>query len=279
MQPTGVEKAPNVFLDEGFLTDNEVVEVSNLNETYAKVRSESGILNEESMQEFSLRLLEAVLAVKKQESFPIVLGGDCSILLGIMPAMKLYHGQAGLITFDGHADFYYPHESTTGEAADMDIALVSGHGPNSLVNIQRQEPYVKEENIIHVGQRDREETLEYGSHQIEETNIQCISFEKIRDRGVDKTAYEIENLLSDDSEKEYWLHFDTDVIKDEENPAVDYRLEDGLSFEECKKLLNSALRSEKIAGISIGIYNPELDKERVVSKKIIEMFEEVLVGE
>lgn len=129
LQPTGVEKASSTFLKEGFLSEqikeNPVLTVVNLNHKYSTKRNKSSVLNEEALHQFSSRLLDTVLSVIQQSEFPIVLGGDCSILLGIMPAVKLYNSSAGLITFDGHADFYYPKEST-GEAADMDVALVSG---------------------------------------------------------------------------------------------------------------------------------------------------------
>lgn len=276
LKQTGVEKAPNVLRQEGFLKNEQLVEVPNLNPYYSNERSKSGILNEKLLREFSLRLLDTVLEAKKQGEFPIVLGGDCSILLGTTSALKLSQPQCGLITLDGHADFYYPHESTTGEAADMDVALVAGHGPNSLVNIHGQGPYIMEENIIHIGQRDQKETREYDSHQIQETDIHCLSLEEIKKNGIEKITTKIKELLLKDSIKEYWLHFDTDVIDDEINPAVDYRLEGGLSIEECKHMLKSILNTQKIAGISISIYNPNLDQERIIAKRIIELFEEEL---
>lgn len=38
---------------------------------------------------------------------PIVLGGDCSILLGNLLALRR-RGRHGLLFIDGHADFYQP---------------------------------------------------------------------------------------------------------------------------------------------------------------------------
>lgn len=283
LRPTGVEHAADAFLGEGFLKEhvkeNQILTVLDLNHKYSAKRKENGVLNEEALNEFSNGLLESVLSVKNQNKFPVVLGGDCSILLGIMPALKLVDSQSGLITLDGHADFYYPQESTTGEAADMDIALVSGRGPDSLVNIRGQKPYVKDEHIIHIGQRDEDETVEYGSHQIQETTINHFPLQSIRKSGIEKTNEVIENLINNSRVKEYWVHFDTDVINDKENPAVDYRLSGGLTFEECKRILSRIVQSHQVAGLSIGIYNPTLDKGRMVCKKLVNMFEEILSAE
>ncbi|CAN5501775.1 hypothetical protein BH23BAC1_BH23BAC1_25200 [soil metagenome] len=65
------------------------------------------------------------------------MGGDCSIHIGIMSALK-EKGNYGLIFLDTHADFYAPEQSITGEVADMDLAIVTGRGPEILNNINNQ---------------------------------------------------------------------------------------------------------------------------------------------
>jgi arginase len=47
-----------------------------------------GVRNEQAIKRFSLRLADRVAALLKQGSFPVVLGGDCSILLGNMLALR-----------------------------------------------------------------------------------------------------------------------------------------------------------------------------------------------
>lgn len=59
---------------------------------------------------------------------PLVLGGDCSILLGIFPALRRQVGRPGLWFLDGHPDFLDGAVSDTGETADMDLALLTGVG-------------------------------------------------------------------------------------------------------------------------------------------------------
>jgi len=50
----------------------------------------------------------------------------------------------------GHADFYQPEESPTGEVADMDLAIVSGYGPDILTNIEDLKPLVMEQDIVSI---------------------------------------------------------------------------------------------------------------------------------
>ncbi len=99
-----------------------VTEVPTLNHLYSPDRDEdTNCLNTQALQDFSAVLRKAVTHSLDQRRFPLVLGGDCSILLGIMPALKK-KGRYGLVFVDAHADFYEPEKSTTGEVADMDLA-------------------------------------------------------------------------------------------------------------------------------------------------------------
>ena len=124
-----------------------------------------------------------------------MLGGDCSILIGIMSALKAI-GDYGLIFMDAHADFYQPEKSITGEVADMDLAIVTGRGPEVLTNINNLQPYVEDKNVIHIGQRDWEETKKYGSQDIRDTSIKCHSLGEIEKNGMDATTMEVLKWIS-----------------------------------------------------------------------------------
>lgn len=67
---------------------------------------------------WSPRLAAAVEHVVDTGEFPLILSGDCSILLGAMLALKR-RGRFGLLFIDGHADFYQPDGNPNGEAASM----------------------------------------------------------------------------------------------------------------------------------------------------------------
>jgi arginase len=58
------------------------------------------------------------------------------------------------------------------------------------------------------------------------------------------------------------------VLSDELNPAVDYRIPGGLEFEEAGQLIKSLLSTGRIAGMSVTIFNPLLDKAGNIAKNI-----------
>lgn len=273
LRPDGVEDLPKSLLGAGLATGlqirHPVVQVPTLNPRYNALRDpETHCLNPELLREFSLILGPVVAGSIRNERFPIVLGGDCSILLGIMPALKRI-GNYGLVFMDAHADFYEPERSTTGEVADMDLGIVSGRGPALLTDIDGQRPYVRDEQVIHIGQRDEEEAARYGSRDIRETPIRCLSLAAIRQRGIDAVLGEVLAHAATITADAFWLHFDTDVLSDEVNPAVNYRLPGGLSFEEASLLIGGLLHTGRMAGMSVTVFNPRLDIDGSIARGIV----------
>ena len=88
---------------------------------------ETMLLNPRGIADYSVALADVVERVIDTGEFPVVLGGDCSIVLGCLLALRR-RGRHGLLFLDGHADFYQPEAEPNGEAASMELALATGRG-------------------------------------------------------------------------------------------------------------------------------------------------------
>jgi arginase len=198
---------------------------------------------------------------------PIVLAGDCSVilggLLGTMQAMRAsgLPDLAALLFVDGHVDFYQPEASTTGEVADMDLALATGRGPAILTTFDGRTPLVRDDDVAAVGARDRDEREKAGSQDIRDSGIRLLELATIRDRGIDAVADEALEVTAAGDASRFWCHIDADVLDDAVMPAVDYRQPDGLTPDELTTLLRKAHKTGSMAGLSIAIYNPALDPD------------------
>jgi arginase len=95
----------------------------------------TGSLNARAIADWSPRLADPIGRVLDAGEFPLVLGGDCSILLGAMLALKR-RGRFALLFIDGHADFYQPAANPNGEAASMDLAFATAYGPALLTDLE-----------------------------------------------------------------------------------------------------------------------------------------------
>jgi arginase len=233
-------------------------------------------LNATGIASFSRTLADAVGAVIDRGEFPIVLGGDCSILLGDLLALRR-RGRYGLLFVDGHADFYDPEANPNGEAASMDLAFVTGRGPRVLTNIDGREPLVRDEDVVLFGFRDGDEQAEYGSQPLPD-ELLAFDLPAIRHRGAESCARSAAAHLTRNggADAGFWIHLDADVLDDAIMPAVDYRLPGGLSWDELAATLTVAIQSQRAVGMEVTIYNPTLDPDRACARGLVRVVGDAL---
>ncbi|MBD0299141.1 MAG: arginase family protein, partial [Nitrososphaera sp.] len=240
LRPTGVQHLPEALKTAGLMSELRAEyggRVSPL--SYSSERDKlTLLLNPDSIRAFSLQLADIVAFVLNKRRFPLVLGGDCSILIGNLLALRRL-GTYGLFFIDGHADFYQPEVSPTGEVADMDLAIVSGRGPNVLTNIDGLKPLVRDPDIVVFGYRDAEQAASYGSQDVRDTNMHVFDLPSVRKFGTIAAAASqaVDILANNELLDGFWIHLDVDVLDDSIMSAVDYRLGGGgLSFSELSEL-------------------------------------------
>jgi arginase len=190
LRPTGVQSLPEALKAAGLLEELNAEYAGRLQPSlpYSTERDQKTLLlNAEPIRSFSLQLAAAVRKVLDDNMFPIVLGGDCSILLGTLLSLRRL-GRYGLFFIDGHSDFYQPQASTTGEVADMDLAIVSGRGPDILTDIDNLKPLVRDEDVVVFGFRDAEQSASYGSQNVKDSNMHVFDLSKIRELKISAAA-------------------------------------------------------------------------------------------
>jgi arginase len=221
-------------------------------------------------------LLQAGLATRLQAEtgtklrrFPLVLGGDCSILVGNALALRR-RGTFGLMFLDGHADFYQPEASPTGQGADMDLALVTGRGPAMVAQIDGFDRYFRDDDVALLGFRDGDEYAANGSQDVRDTGILSIDLARLREIGAEAAAEQgLARLLRHDLAG-FWIHLDVDVLDDDVMPAVDFRMPGGVSFAELGTLLTAACRTGHCVGMDVTIFNPTLDPDGSIARNLVD---------
>jgi arginase len=273
LRPTGVQYLPEALKAAGLMSELRAEyggRVSPL--SYSSERDKlTLLLNPDSIRAFSLQLADAVAFVLHKKRFPLVLGGDCSILIGNLLALRRL-GTYGLFFIDGHADFYQPQVSLSGEVADMDLAIVSGRGPNVLTNIDGLKPLVRDEDVVVFGYRDVEEATSYGSQDVRDTNMHVFDLPSVRklDTIATTASQAVDILANNELLDGFWIHLDADVLDDSIMPAVDYRLGGGgLSFYELSELLKILVASDRAVGMDITIFNPQLDLDGSIARRFV----------
>ena len=233
---------------------------------------ETGFRNGKSIQTFSEALAYRTGEIVRIGGRPLVLGGDCSILIGNMLALRTI-GRYGLVFIDGHDDYSYVRDRAKYRglfaAAGLDLALVTGHGPDALVNRRGLKPYVEERDVVLFGfYRDPADGRDYDVDAIEASPIRQFRIDKLRRDGVRAAAEEARGVIEARGLDGFWIHVDTDVLDLTEMPAVDSPNDHGLTFDELAETLRVFLASPQAVGLEITIYDPDLDPEGVYGDRL-----------
>ena len=226
---------------------------------------ESGVRNGDAIAEYAKQQTEILKQVIDNNGFPLVIGGDCTVLIGNTLTLKQM-GNYGLFFLDGHTDFGWPALSKTEGAAGMDLAIVTGHGHDKLTNIYNCKPYIKEEHVWCAGNRDFDERW---VRAIKDSHINYFDLNDLRRSGMEKCVDDFLQMVTTEKLKGFWIHLDVDVLNDDIMPAVDSREKDGLTYIELQTILERLLADERAAGLEITILDPDLDSAGTYTRAFV----------
>ncbi|NPC47128.1 arginase family protein [Corallococcus sp. AB032C] len=224
-----------------------------------------GFRNGAALGRYSVALADRVGALRAGGRFVLLLGGDCSVLVGSSLALRRA-GAHGLAFIDAHDDFSYVKDRARMAgwftAAGLDLALATGHGPDALCDLEGLKPYLREEDVVHLGlSRTAEDTAEAAVHEFDTSRIASLPLTVIRERGAKSVGDEARSRLEARGLTGFWIHVDADVLDLSVMPAVDSPNPDGMRLEELTTLLASLLASPQAVGLELTILDPDLDPE------------------
>jgi len=213
----------------------------------------------------------AEIAVKSG-ALVLVLGGDCAQVIGLLAAARRYHKHINLLWFDRDADLNTPATTPSGRIDGMVVAHIIGKGAPELVRFWGEPPLVREPDV----------TL-FGLERVDPPEQEFLSRSPLRHnyagdihfKGGAKAAHEALGQLHADA-REFVLHLDTDVIAQEEFPAVNVPGSGGLSFEDVRAAFVEFVKHKNLLGLDIAQYNPDKDSDGSGAQKLVNVLVEAL---
>lgn len=262
----GVKFFPSAMGREGFARMAGIQEkISVIPPPYStEIDKESKVRNADKIIEYSKQLSKVIDEEIQNKKVPVIIGGDCSILIGAALSLKR-NGNYGLFFMDGHTDYVLPEQSGSSGAAGMDLAIVTGNGHEKLTNIENIKPYIQEENVFCFANRDTSEAWYVDA--IVKSDINYYDLPMSRLGGIRSITKNFLTMIDSKKLDGFWIHFDVDVLNDAIMPCVDSRQEDGLSYDELKLTLESLISSPLFTGIDVTIFDPTLDKDGRYAKR------------
>lgn len=219
----------------------------------------AGVRNAAAIASYSVDLADRIEQLVRTGEFVVLLGGDCSILLGAMLGLRRL-GRYGLVHVDGHLDFRHPGNAEyVGAAAGEDLALVTGRGGTELTDLEGRRPLVLDADVVALG--FREGPVEAEAEDILATEITLLGLDEIRRLGARAAADSAVEWLTRRGVDGVWIHIDVDVLDSDLMPAVDSPAPDGLLGDELVTLLQGLRASPLTVGVELTIFDPDLDPD------------------
>jgi arginase len=241
---------------------------------------ETGFRNGPAIATFTSALADRVGALLDDGAFPVVLGGDCSLMLGPLLALRR-RGTTALAAIDGHDDYSLPRDEAAFRgrfaAAGLDLWLATGHGSAILSDIDGRGPYVEESRVVQIGMmREDGDDRAYATETFEASDIICHRADDIRRDGGPATGRAARTYLESTDADAFWLHLDVDVLHRDHMPAVDSPNPFGITPDELAPILSELVASRSCAGLDIAIYDPERDPTRTAADLLTTLLTDAL---
>jgi arginase len=221
-----------------------------------------------------------VRAAVRAGRFPVLYGGDCAALLGAVPAVRAVRGAAGLVFVDAHEDATTLEQTTTGEAANMELALLLGlTGERAPEGLRGRLPALAPEAVVMLGQRDAGYREEIGVASIA-GRVRLHDAAQMRRNPGRLAARAAADVAA--QAPGWWLHVDLDVLDRDEfracGAATDPSMPAGLTWRQLTEITRTALQTGGCSGWSIGVYNADLDPDGGDARRIVDYVRAIALG-
>jgi arginase len=205
------------------------------------------------------QVADAVAQVVEAGAIPLVLGGDCTVTLGVVAGVRRLRPEAGLFYFDGDADLATPEATSSGVLDAMGIAHLIGLTDNDLARLGGRRPLLPPERLVLFG--------------VDETDPESFRKPVLRDHpGLrwypdhavrrDPAGTARAALRGLNTGAGLVLHFDVDAVDSGDLPLANYpHYGTGVSLEAAAQALAVAAAAPDLAAVVLTEVNPTHDPD------------------
>jgi arginase len=208
----------------------------------------------------------------KSGALVLILGGDCAQIIGLLTGARRYYKHVNLLWFDRDADLNTPASTPSGRIDGMVVAHIIGRGAPELVRFWSDAPLVREPDVTLFGI----ERLDLPEQEfLAKSPMRHIDAADIQSKGASKAAHDALTQVHADA-REFVLHLDTDVISQEDFPAVNMPGSGGMRFDDVRAAFIEFAKHKNLLGLDVAQYNPDKDADGSGANKLVDLLVEAL---
>jgi len=218
------------------------------------------------IKDTSQRIAALVARAAREDSVPVVLGGDHSVALGTLAGLAEVHGPGGTIWIDAHGDLNSPDTSPSGNVHGMVLAAVLGLAGDRFRGDGWGLPAVAPGRVALVGVR----SLDDGERQVlRELDAKVFTMSEVDRLGIERAIRE--SLTHVAGPGFVHVSLDMDAMDPEVAPGVGTPVRGGLSYREAHLAMELIAESGLASSLDVVEVNPILDRENETAQLAVEL--------
>jgi arginase len=201
---------------------------------------------------------DAVGEALADNALPLILGGDCTITLGVVAGAQRQDPTVGLLYVDGDADLATPETTGSGVLDAMGIAHLLGLGDTELARLGAGPPMLTDDRLALIGYdesdpetfhaevlRSRPGLVRFADHQVRADPAGCAT------AALAALQRHASGLV---------VHFDVDAVDSRDLPLANYpHYGTGVSLDAAGEVLAVLCGAPTVAAIVLTEVNPSYD--------------------
>jgi arginase len=265
----GQEKAPGALRRAGLLRGLEAAGIEARDEgdlpvaMYQAAAADPRQRNLDAVVEVAGRVADRVQEVLGRGLAPLVVGGDCTITLGVVAGFARHDGDLGLLYFDGDADLSTPATSRSGVLDSMGVAHLLGEGAPALARLGPRYPLLAADRLLLFGFDDPDDLGDAQQALLARHAPAAWPASRVREvPGGPRAAAAAALAELEARAGTVVVHFDVDAVDSGDLPLANFPHHgQGLALAEALACLEVFLASPKLGGLVVTEVNPDHDPD------------------
>ena len=214
--------------------------------------------------------VEVEKAASAQE-FPLVLGGDHSIVLGTLAGLSAAYKKQdltmGMLYVDAHGDFNTDETTPSGNIHGECVSASCGYGLPELTNLYFDGQKINPENICYVALRD----VDPGEKVLmKKAGVTAFTMSDIDRQGFQSVLKQVTSFFKSRVDVIH-ISFDMDSIDPMFAPGTGVAVPGGLNYREALLLMEEMAQTNMVRSAEIVEVNPILDVRNQTAKMAVEL--------
>jgi arginase len=214
------------------------------------------------------RVADRVVRTVAAGRVPLVLGGDCTITLGVVAGMLRQQPDLGLLYFDGDADLSTPATSHSGILDAMGVAHLLGDGAPELARLGPRYPLLPARRLVLFG-FDPVEVGPQTEAEVARRGLPAWPVTKIIGRAEQAAAEALAAL--EQVADPVLVHFDVDAVDSTDFPLANFpHFNLGQPLDSAMTCLATFCGSAKLGGLVVTEVNPDHDADGSLLAELVD---------